>query len=410
MQRKGKMKIGIDIRAAQLGHGTRGIGKYIIDLVESVTRLAPEHDYVLIMLPDKPLPERLLELPSCRIVALPIQTLMPYPWSHRVRYLWRLHYIKMQRIQGQALAGLAARERLDVLHQPLSVGREFFPSCRPPCRLVQTFYDAIPAIFPEAYLHRASQAEQFVYRRQLAACRNVDVLVAISESARQDAIKYAGIASDKVRVVYPSIPEEFEPVTDGERLSECFVRLGIRPPYFLFCSGPDPTKNVTGLMEAFGEFSDEWPERYSLVMVTKETEEIKRLAYEGGVSRKRLLCTGFVSDADLVTLYAGATALVSPSLYEGFGLPTGQAMRVGTPVIASNRSSQPEVVGDAGLLVDPEDSMAIAEAMRRLAGDPALRADLSARGQERVRRFDWQHQAQGMLEIYTNGAKKHKRR
>jgi glycosyltransferase involved in cell wall biosynthesis len=404
------MKIGIDIRAAQLGSGIRGIGKYIFDLVEGVTLFAPEHDYLLIMLPDKPLPERLRGLPGCRTVALPTDLLTPYPWTHRVRYLWRLRYMKMQKIQGQALARLAARERLDVLHQTVSIERDFFPGCRPPCRLVQTFYDAIPAIFPEAYLHRASQAEQFVYRRQLAACRNVDVLVAISESARQDAIKYAGIASDKVRVVYPSIPEEFEPVTDGERLSECFVRLGIRPPYFLFCSGPDPTKNVTGLMEAFGEFSDEWLERYSLVMVTKETEEIKRLAYEGGVSRKRLLCTGFVSDADLVTLYAGATALVSPSLYEGFGLPTGQAMRVGTPVIASNRSSQPEVVGDAGLLVDPEDSMAIAEAMRRLAGDPALRADLSARGQERVRRFDWQHQAQGMLEIYTNGAKKHKRR
>ena len=123
-------------------------------------------------------------------------------------------------------------------------------------------------------------------------------------------------------------------------------------------------------------------------------------AYQAGLSRKQLVFTGFVSDADLVTLYAGATALVSPSLYEGFGLPAGQAMRAGTPVIASDRTSQPEVVGDAGLLVDPEDVGAIAGAMRRLAGEPGLRAELSARGRERVRRFDWQHQAQAMLAVY----------
>ena len=399
------MKIGIDIRATQIpSAGTRGIGRYIADLVTGLTRLAPEHEYVLIVLPDRPLPAFLKTLSTpARVVPLPTRMLGEYRATQPVRYLWRLGYLRAQWAHGRALARLASRERLDVLHQPCAIEFQFFPGCRPPCFLVQTFYDAIPAVFPNLYLPQWTAAQQFVYRRQLRACRSADTVVAISHSARQDAVRYAGVTAGKVRVVYPTVPEEFQPISDPARQEECFGRLGARRPYFLFCSAPDLTKNIPRVLQAFHHFQQEASTEYQIVLVTQNADSVRAAAFDAGLTRTEVLITGFVTDEDLVTLYCGALALVSPSLYEGFGLPAAQAMRAGTPVIASDRAAQPEVVGDAGLLVNPEDVGAIADAMRRLAGDPALRAELSARGLERARQFDWQNQARAMLEIFVGG-------
>ena len=400
------MRIGIDIRAAQLGSATRGIGKYIFDLVEGVARLAPEHEYVLIALPDKPLPEPLATLPACcRVALLPTPLQDWHPWMHPVPRVWRLRYLQNRRAHARALRQLARRERLDVLHLPSPMEERYFAVAgRASCKVIVTFLDAIPAVFPQEILAEWPATRAFVYGLNLNSVKEADIVVAISESARQDAIQYAHVPAGKLGVVYLTVSEEFHPVTDAARLQECRERLGIRAPYFLFCSAPDFTKNRERIIQAFAQFRDGWPEPYQLVFVTPKVEyamtDVRRVAFDVGLDCRDLIYTGFVSDEELNCLYSGATALVSPSLYEGFGLPAGQAMRAGTPVIASDRSSQPEVVGDAGLLVDPYDVGAIAGAMRRLAGDAGLRAELSARGRERARLFDWQNQAQAMLNIY----------
>ena len=404
------MKIGIDIRAAQLGSSTRGIGKYIFDLVEGVSRLAPEHEYVLFALPEKPLPERLSPLPACcRVSLLPTDLQDWHPWLHPVPRVWRLRYLQRRADHARALRRAARRENLGVLHLPCPTEERYFATAgRPSCRLVVTFHDAIPAAFPREIIAEWPATKAFVYGLNLKSVKDADVVVAISESARRDAITYAQTPDGKIRVVYNTVSDEFQPVTDAARLQECRNRFGIHAPYFLFCSAPDFAKNRERIVQAFAQFRDGWPEPYQIVFVSPKAEyamtDVRRVAFDVGLSCREMIFTDYVSDADLVTLYSGATALVSPSLYEGFGLPAGQAMRAGTPVIASDRSSQPEVVGDAGLLVDPEDVGAITGAMRRLAGDAGLRAELSARGRERVRRFDWQHQAQAMLDIYTGQA------
>jgi glycosyltransferase involved in cell wall biosynthesis len=396
------MNIGIDIRAAQIASsGTRGIGRYISDLVKGVTQFAPEHSYTLIAFPDQAVPHWAEDLqPRVRIVTLRTRLLGEYHATHPVKYVWRAGYIIAQRSHGKALAQLVVQERLDVLHQPCAVEFLFFPGCRPKCRYLQTFYDAIPAVFPELYQPLWSAAQQFVYRRQLAACRQADVLVAISNSARADAIRYAGASPKKVRVVYPAVPEIYQPVTDPRRQEDCYRRLKVTPPYFLFCSAPDVTKNIPRILEAFSLFSQRCAQQHQLVMVTQAADSVRAAAFDASLTPDQVLITGFVSDADLVTLYSGAVALVSPSLYEGFGLPAAQAMRAGTPPIVSNRSAQPEVAGDAGLPVDPDDPDAICEAMSLLASSPAMRAELSARGRVQAQKFDWQHQARAMLEIY----------
>lgn len=400
------MNIGIDIRAAQLGSATRGIGKYIIDLVEGVSRLAPQHEYVLIAIPDLPIAERLASLPPCcRIVFLPTPLQDWTPWLYPLPRVWRLRYLRNRRSHARALRQLARRERLDILHVPSPMEEQYFAMPgRAPCRVIATFHDAIPAVFSQEIFAEWLVAKKYVYELNMSLVQEADVVVAISQSARQDAMTYAHVPAEKMRVVYNTVSEEFQPVRDPSQLRACQEKYGIHAPYFLFCSAPDYTKNRERIIQAFAQFRDAWSEPYQLVFVCPKVEyvmtDVRRVAFDVGLSCREMIYTGYVTDEDLVTLYSGAVGLLSPSLYEGFGLPAGQAMRAGTPVIASDRSSQPEVVGDAGLLVDPYDVGAIAEAMRRLAAEPNLRAELSSRGRERVKRFDWQHQAQAMIGIY----------
>jgi glycosyltransferase involved in cell wall biosynthesis len=186
-------------------------------------------------------------------------------------------------------------------------------------------------------------------------------------------------------------------------VSNRYLNVGLN--YFLYCSGFGPNTNWQRVMEAFSEFNRTRLEPYQLVFAgihdPGDLEQLKRLTYDLGLSKDTFVLPGYVSDLRLARLFAGATALVTPSLYEGFGLPAAQAMRAGVPVIASNRSSHPEVVEDAGILVTPESVEEITEAMRTLADDPALRRRLGERGIQSAQRFSVENQARAVLEVYT---------
>ncbi len=402
------MRIGIDVRASQLVHGQRGIGKYTRDLVDGLVRLAPENEYVLLAFPDLPLPDWLEPLPPrCQVVPVPTRCLAENTWIHRVRRAWRLYYLDRQREHMHDLERAAKREGLDVLHLPCVIERSFYSDGHFHCRVVKTLYDLIPLAMADELYNRWGHIDKYVYRQQTDSYRRADVVAAISESARQDAMKHLGLSPEKVRAVPCVVSEEFVPISDVVRLQACREKYGIRHPFFLFCSGDGVNKNRERVIAAFGQFAPRHPEPYHLVFVGPrefgDTDRLKAIAFDLGLDREQLLITGFVPDDDLVTLFSGAAALVSPSLYEGFGLPAAQAMQAGTPVIGADCSSHPEVIGDAGLLVDPYSVDAIAEAMLCLARDADLRAHLSARGRERVRRFRWQNQAQAMLQIYRGG-------
>ncbi len=407
------MRIGIDIRTTQLGSGVRGIGTYIFDLIEGVARLAPENEYVLIAFPDLPLPERLQSLPaSCRVTLLPTRRLHATQLfiRRRVRRVWRLYYQQRQREHRRGLERIAEREKLDVLHLATVTEEFFYADGCFRCRVVKTLYDLIPLVLREEFLREWHGIHWYIYESQIASYRRADAVAAISEATRQDGITRLSLPPEKVHVVPPAISPDFFPVTDAARRKDCLARYGLCGPYFLFCSGNGVNKNRERVLQAFAQFAERHPSGADchLVFAGPQTADhvapLKLQAFELGLSARQFKVTGFVPDEDLVTLYSAATALVTPSLYEGFGLPAAQAMACGTPVIASDRSSHPEVVGDAGLLVDPYCVEAIADAMLRLAQDPVLRADLSARGQERVRRFSGENQARAMLAVYRDSS------
>ena len=407
------MRIGIDIRATQFTvSGQRGFGSYVASMVEGLLTAASPHDFVLFVLPGLPLPERITQAvrtTRCRIVPLPTALVDDNSLLGRLRGIWRLHYLSRGVMHRWQLSVAVRRHHLDVIHIAVPFDQWLFSDIETflqgRCRVVKTAYDLIPLIMQDQYFGAGTARMRFSYERQLRAYRHADSVVAISASAGEDFVRLAGVDSSRVRVVPCGVPEYFVPSNDTVQQLECLERFGLSPRYFLFCSGPGPNKNRGRVMEAFGRFLAARADRNVQLVFTGPDYEpdmkgLKLIAFDGHVRPGQLRVLGFVPTDDLVTLFRGAIALVTPSLYEGFGLPAAQAMRTGTPVIASDRSSHPEVVGDAGLLVDPLDVDAIADAMTRLADDQSLRERLVARGLERGRRFTLTAQTDLLLKVY----------
>ena len=240
----------------------------------------------------------------------------------------------------------------------------------------------------------------------------------ISGATRDDLVRHTGVHSEKITVIHHGLSERFQPVASPDLLAAAQARYGISGPYFFYIGTIQPRKNLTRLIEAFAmleardlglEASEEvarsnpqpLASSLRLVIAGKRgwlTEAIERRAAELGVA-DRVLFTGYVPDGDVPALLSGALGFVFPSLYEGFGMPVLEAMACGAPVLASNSSSLPEVAGDAALLVDPTNTAAIAAAMARLAQEPALRAELRARGLARAAQFTWERCAEQTLAV-----------
>jgi glycosyltransferase involved in cell wall biosynthesis len=204
-------------------------------------------------------------------------------------------------------------------------------------------------------------------------------------------------------VIYNAIDERFwqEPTADDmERVRE---RYQLNAPFVLYTGNIKPHKNLERLIEAFNLLRQS-PDLKNVQLLIIGDEISKYAALRRTVHRyklhKHVRFFGFVSDQTLAALYRLADAFVFPSLYEGFGLPPLEAMASGTPVITSNVSSLPEVVGDAALMIDPYDPAAIADAMRRVLTDASLRSDLRTRGLERARSFSWERSIRRVREIY----------
>jgi glycosyltransferase involved in cell wall biosynthesis len=189
------------------------------------------------------------------------------------------------------------------------------------------------------------------------------------------------------RFFYPRSPCEVEAVRE---------RYSLPGEYLLVVGSPQPRKNLSALLAAWKTLSASWP-RLSLAIVGASAPHFRSALDAPAPHGTRFL--GYVPDRDLPALYSGALALISPSLYEGFGLPLLEAMACGTPPVASNGGALPEVVADCGLLFDPRQPQAIADSLARLIADPDLRRDLAHSGLARARNYDWGRTAQSLWEV-----------
>ena len=221
-----------------------------------------------------------------------------------------------------------------------------------------------------------------------------------SHFSRREVARLYPWLRDRAFVTPNAVKSAFYPRPSAE-VEQVKKAFDISAPYFLFVGTPQPRKNIARVVEAFLAVTRK-VERVQLVIAGKSTPELGKLrrAHQAAFASGRVVATGYVSDDDLACLYSGCIALVFPSLYEGFGIPVLEAMACGAPVITSNTTALPEAAGDAALLVNPEDTMAIAQAIRRMLDEPALRAHLRARGFAHARQLTWARTARATAEAY----------
>ncbi|MGI8809107.1 MAG: glycosyltransferase [Acidimicrobiales bacterium] len=272
------------------------------------------------------------------------------------------------------------------------------------CPLVATFYDAIPLIFPAQYLE--GWAEYDTYMRTFAQLTRAARLVAISQSARDDASFYVGFPPSRVDVAYPVAEPCFRPMSRHEvyaATADLRARMCLPSRYVLTVSHIHHTKNLGALLQGYSLVPPPLRKELPLVVCCHLDEHgsayVRRIAAGLGIGDD-LVLTGLVTDDELAALYNGATLAVHPSRYEGFGLPVIEAMHCGTPVLTTTASSLPEAAGGAALLVDPDDALGFADGIEELLDDPARRLDMAHAGLEHVKRFDLAQLGQATLASY----------
>jgi glycosyltransferase involved in cell wall biosynthesis len=297
---------------------------------------------------------------------------------------------------GWALGRAASRERVDVLHTQYAAPLGY----RGP--LVITVHDLgflhVPESFPLA-LRLGLRA--LVPRSMARAAR----IITASEFARRDIVARYPVRPEKIVAIPLAADPRFRPLRPAES-APVLARYGLRPGFLFSLGRLNRRKNLERLLLAYGRLRRGGAPDAPLVIGGKPDygvgEVLRRAKRSGDVSTVRFV--GLIPDADLPAFYSAAGCFVYPSLFEGFGLPLLEAMACGTPVVTSDRTALPELVGDAGLLIDPESVDALAAAIARVLGDAALARDLGARGLERSRRYAWDETARRTLEVYQDAA------
>ncbi len=301
-----------------------------------------------------------------------------------------------------ALALELRRRPVDVLHVQYTAP----PFC--PVPVVTTIHDLAFEHLPETFTRRGKAQLRLTVRR---TARQAAQILTVSEFSRQDIIKTYRLPPERITVTHNGCEAQFTPQPTSEGEAEKIKhKFGIARDYLLAVGSVQPRKNLLRLLRAYVLLREQQPSfQLQLVIVGRQLwlykevlREIKQQNFATDV-----IVTGYASDEDLPALYRSAVALVYPSLFEGFGLPPLEAMACGTPVITSNCSSLPEVVGKAALLVNPYEAADITQTIWKLAQDVPLRAQLREAGIEQARQFTWRAAAEKTLAVYQAIAHQH---
>jgi glycosyltransferase involved in cell wall biosynthesis len=298
-----------------------------------------------------------------------------------------------------AVPAIARRRALPLIHDPAGVSPFLLGRWAGDYKRIVTLHDAIAFRYPEGY----TRLNNFLHRRYIpATLANVDAVITVSASARDDLVRYFRLPSQKVFVVPMAANATFRPLPAAAALPVA-AGYGARPPYILYVGAVEARKDLPTLLRAFARLRSAFP-RLSLVVAGqarfKATDIARTLAALDLSTAVRF--TGFVADGDLPALYSAAAAFCFPSLYEGFGLPVLEAMACGTPVVCARASSLPEVAGDAALLFEPRDDAVLAESLARILDDRPLADDLRRRGLARAATFSWARTAEATQAVYRH--------
>lgn len=390
------MVIGIDIRTL-IDQNYSGVSWYTLNLIKAMLRYDQSNQYRLFYnclkdISDRPELEYLANHRNVQI----IRTKVP---NKIFNYILQkiFHYPKIDSLLGG----------VDVFWAP----HLNFTYLSKNTRSIATIHDLSFWRYPEFF----SRRKNFWHRLLGVGGKNgfiqrFDKLIAVSENTKRDIVDLAGIPEERIKVIYSGVSKIYryfdrsQGGDDLKELEEVRIKYNLPKKFILYVGNLEPRKNINGLIEAFslaagGELSE-----FKLVIaggVTWHAEEIYQAAEKSPV-KSQLMFLGYVDEEDKPALYNLASVLAYPSFYEGFGFPPLEAMACGTPVVASSVSSLPEIVGEAGILVDPYNLSAIAEALILAVKDEKLRETLKDKGLERAKIFNWRQTAKEYLDVFLS--------
>jgi len=355
-----------------------GIGRYSSNLIQELARLDDENEYFLLI--------RTTDLQS--VPALPSNFHIVPTWSknYSIRELWEL-------------SSQAIRLRPDVLHSLHYV----VPLIKRSTSIV-TIHDTAHLRFPNQLLSLSARVYTRIMIRIAAA--TATAVITVSQASKQEIMRLLKVPAKKVTVVPEAPSPIFRIIAEEAGCRDVLERFRlVSTPFIVYIGMWKPHKNLVGLLRAFKLVVSRNKEPgLKLVIVGRRDPRYSEVLAE--IDRLQLgaqvILTGSISDEELVCILNAARLLVQPSFYEGFGLPVLEAMACGTPVVSSNAASLPEVVGDAGLLVDPHDVEGMAEAIEMVLTDSRLWHELRQRGLARAQMYSWQETAKQTLEIYRS--------
>jgi glycosyltransferase involved in cell wall biosynthesis len=363
------MRIGIDARMVY--YRQAGIAQYVVRLIEALAQINCQDEFILL----QSRKDRLNITEQPNFTRRSLWT----PCHHRLEQ-WTLP------LEFWPLG-------LDVLHSP-----DFIPPMRSSIPSLITVHDLAFLRFP----HFLTEESARYYGQIDHAVVSADHIVAVSESTKRDIVELLGVPPGKITVIYEAANPIYRPIENPLDLVPVREKYGLPESYILFVSTVEPRKNLPTLLRAFRLLTNEYIDDIALAVVGQKGwlfDQVFRLVDELDL-QEQVRFLGRVPLHDLPYLYNGATVHVHPSFYEGFGLTPLEAMACATPTIVSNVSSLPEVVGDAGLIVEPTDVEALAMAIWKVISQPDLRDELRAKGLKRAALFSWQKAAQYHLELY----------
>lgn len=364
------MRIGVDARRLH----DFGIGTYIRNLLRQLARLDHDSEFIVLCRPaDRDALSSLGE--NFRLVPERAKT---YSLAEQI-----------------AVPLALRREGVELFHAPHYV---LPPLVR--CRSVVTIHDCLHLMFPQYLPNRLARAYS---RASIAlASRRATRILTVSESSKRDILRFVDVPADKVDVIYNAYDERFGIEPREEDVVRVRERYQLQDAFVLYAGNVKPHKNLERLIEAFDLVRRSGLDHLKLVLIGDEISKYTALrrAVHRHQLHKYVRFLGYLPEETLAVMYRLAGVFAFPSLYEGFGLPPLEAMASGTPVVVSNVSSLPEVVGDAALLVEPRDPQSIADGIRRVLCDQALRSDLRAKGLVRASQFSWERSVRRIREIY----------
>ncbi len=404
------MRIAMDMQACQTRQSaTRGIGRYSLGLTQGLAQLQHSHDLRIALNGNY---EEAGKTVQSQLASYLNQTAFSrYYYSAEIKKDYQQavaerlishHFTQLQPdiihvaslFEGCMEQALVSSELLNIPHAIKAV----------------TLYDLIPLLFKQHYLDTGRSSSKEFYYKQLALLEKFDLIFAISEATRQDAIHHLNIAPEKIIAIGGGIDSQFVPMKLTTVMKTSLrEKYHLKDNFILYTGGIDFRKNLQRLIAAYANLPLSIRESQQLVIVCKCSDvDKKRLlvdAQKFGVNNDEIVFTGFVSDEELVAFYNLCTLFIFPSLYEGFGLPIVEAMACGAATIAANTSSMAEIIDRQDALFDPNDVVSITDAMQRALTNKDFLNELKHYGLQRAQEFTWEKSAKRVLTAYEEAYK-----